>query len=80
FLVGKTKVIAIEMKDKPGGLNTIAKILGENKINIEYLYAFATTKTAILVVQVNQEHVENALKVLDEHNIKQFKPSEIYNL
>ena len=79
-LVGKTEVLAVEMEDKPGGLHKIAEILGNAGVNIEYLYAFATVKSAILVIQVNQEHVKKGLKVLEEKGIREFKPEEIYNL
>ncbi|MHA1339493.1 MAG: ACT domain-containing protein [Promethearchaeota archaeon] len=80
ILCGKSDVMAVEMEDKPGGLDKIAKILGNNGINIEYLYAFATGKTAILVLKVSENHIEKAEKVLTENNVKQFKPEEIYNL
>ena len=55
-------------------------MFGNNGINIEYLYAFAASKGAILVVQVSSEHVENASKVLKENNIKEFAPEEIYDM
>ena len=80
ILVGKTEVIAVKMEDKPGALHNIAMILGEAGVNIEYLYAFATVGHAILVVQVNAEHVEKALKTFADKGIKEFQPEEIYNL
>lgn len=79
-LVGKTEVLAVEMEDKPGGLDKIAQILGNNGINIEYLYAFATKKAAILVIQVNQDHVQKAMDVLNKNKIKIYKPEEVYNI
>lgn len=79
ILVGKTEIIAVEMEDKPGGLNQIAKLLGDNGVNIEYLYAFASKK-AILVVQVSRDHLEKAIDVFSKAGIYQFKPDEIYNL
>ncbi len=47
-LVGKTEVMAVQMEDKPGGLNKIATILGDARVNIEYFYAFAIENKAIL--------------------------------
>ena len=79
-LVGKTEVLAVEMEDKPGGLDRIARLFGKNGINIEYLYGFAAIKGAILVVQVSTEHVQNASKVLKENGIKEFEPKEIYDM
>ncbi|MFY9749410.1 MAG: ACT domain-containing protein, partial [Methanoregula sp.] len=36
FNVAFTDVIAVQMKDQPGGLFEIAKVLGDAGINIEY--------------------------------------------
>src|SRR5208283_1492702 len=36
FNVAFTDVIAVQMKDHPGGLFEIAKVLGDANINIEY--------------------------------------------
>ena len=79
ILVGKTEILAVEMEDKPGGLNKIAKILGDAGVNIEYLYAFVSKK-AVLVVQVSREHQNKAIEALTKNKITQFKPEEIYNL
>ena len=35
-----TTVLAVEIPDVPGGLNQVLDILSENKINLEYAYAF----------------------------------------
>ena len=80
FLVGKTDIMAIEMEDKPGGLHSIATILGEAGVNIEYFYAFAIKNKAVLVVQVAQDHIQKAEQVLTAKGIKQFKPKDIYSL
>lgn len=39
FVVQETDVIAIEVRDKPGGLNDVLKLLNKYDINIEYIYA-----------------------------------------
>ncbi len=44
FTVSKTKVLAVEIEDKPGGLYKIAKVFADNDISIEYLYAFVTNR------------------------------------
>jgi hypothetical protein len=81
ILVGKTEIMAVEMVDKPGTLNTIAKILGDANVNIEYLYAFAKTKeNAILLIQVTPDHRERALEAMKANNIKVFTPEEVYNM
>jgi len=41
FTVKKTQVVGVEASDGPGNLSMIAEALGNNNINIIYLYAFA---------------------------------------
>ena len=41
FVVSFTEVIGVRMRDEPGGLYEVARILGEAKINIEYSYAYS---------------------------------------
>jgi len=40
FTVGKTDVIAVEVPDVPGGLASVLKVLSDNNVNVEYMYAF----------------------------------------
>ena len=80
-MVGETDVFCIEMSDKPGGLLEIANILGANGVNIEYLYAFVSKgEKAVLVIQVEESHYDQAEKAFSGAGIKQFKGDEIYNL
>ena len=41
YAVKCTEVTALNMDDTPGGLSKILKILADNEISVEYLYAFA---------------------------------------
>ncbi|NMB79495.1 MAG: ACT domain-containing protein [Methanomicrobiales archaeon] len=60
FNIAFTEVIAVKMKDKPGGLYEVAKILGDAGINIEYSYAYSGKDGAVLILRVDQ--VEDAIK------------------
>lgn len=53
FNVAYTDVIAVRMKDEPGGLYEIARVLGEGKINIEYAYAYSGKEAAVLILRVD---------------------------
>lgn len=68
-VVSVTQVIGVAVPDVPGGLSNVLKLLAENDINIEYIYAFITVsgKNAYVVIRVNDN--EKAAKVLMEHNI-----------
>ena len=80
FTVGRTKVMAVEIDDEPGGLNKVLDPLCENEINVEYMYAFANPqcKDAIMMFRFND--YGKALKILDQKNIKVFTRQEITNL
>lgn len=65
YNVAFTEVIAIRMKDEPGGLFEIAKVLGEAGINIEYAYAFIGKDSAVLIIRV--DNVEEAVKKILSH-------------
>jgi hypothetical protein len=64
FMVSFTDVIAVRMKDEPGGLFDIARILGESEINIEYSYAYSGKEAAVLILRVDRikEAIEKLTK------------------
>lgn len=64
FNVAFTEVIAVHMKDIPGGLYEVAKILGDAKINIEYSYAYSGKDGAVLILRV--DHVEEAIEKISK--------------
>lgn len=67
FNVAFTHVIAVEMKDVPGGLYEIASGLNDAGINIEYSYAFSGKERAILILRVDL--VEDAIRLLQKNNV-----------
>lgn len=64
FNVAFTEVIAVKMRDEPGGLYEIARILGDAQINIEYSYAYSGKEGAVLILRVDD--VQSAIKALLE--------------
>jgi len=65
FTVALTDVLAVEVKDEPGGLFKIAKALGDENINIEYVYAFAFERERALII-LKPNNLERARDVLEE--------------
>jgi len=59
FNVAYTDVIAVQMRDEPGGLYEIASSLANASINIEYSYAYSGKEKAVLILRVDQ--VEDAI-------------------
>ena len=54
YLIKITDVVGVKISDEPGKLSEALKVLDENKINMEYLYAFMTRteKHAYVVIRV----------------------------
>jgi hypothetical protein len=65
YNVAFTEVIAVKMKDQPGGLFEIAQLLGTAGINMEYAYAYSGRDGAVLIIRV--DHVEEAISTLLSH-------------
>lgn len=79
FTVGKTNVVAVQVSDNPGGLNKILAILSDSGINVEYIYALkqaGTGENAIMIFRF--DNTDNAIKVLEDHDIKMFSGKEVY--
>ena len=45
FIHSVTKVLGVAIPDQPGGLNTVLKILSQADINVEYMYAFLSSRS-----------------------------------
>ncbi|MBR5785811.1 MAG: ACT domain-containing protein [Clostridia bacterium] len=64
YLIKITDVIGVKISDEPGRLSEALQVLDENKINMEYLYAFMvrTEKHAYMVIRVeDNDAAEKAL-------------------
>ena len=62
FNVAFTDVIAVKMRDSPGGLYEIAKMLGDGQINIEYSYAYSGKEGGVLILRV--DNAEEAVRLI----------------
>lgn len=70
FTVSMTDVLAVEMKDTPGGLYEIVNTLGENGVNVDYAYAFVTSKAQRAMLILRVDDIAKARKVLSEKGVK----------
>ena len=70
YVCSVTKVLAVEIPDKPGSLLHTLNVLGENNINLEYSYAFTMRKkdVAYMILRVNDN--EKAIEALTKNGIK----------
>jgi hypothetical protein len=68
FTVSLTDVLGVEVKDEPGELYRIAKALGDENINIEYVYAFTFGGDKALII-LRVDNIEKAIEVLERENV-----------
>ena len=56
FTVSKTRVVAVEVSDRPGGLHHILDLLDRSGINVEYMYAFVqqSGNNAVMIFRFDQ--------------------------
>ncbi len=80
YTVALTKVITIGIHDQPGGLAGPMKILYENGISVEYMYAFIskTVNTAYVILRV--EDNEKAIEVLQKNGVTLVSEEEVYSM
>ncbi len=80
FLVKITEIIGVEMNDTPGGLTTVLKIIKDNQIDLEYLYAFTHDKAGKAILLLHADDIDELIEALQENNIVIVPSDEVYNL
>ncbi|UCG80331.1 MAG: hypothetical protein JSV60_10270 [Desulfobacterales bacterium] len=70
-------VIAVQIPDHPGGLNTILKVLHAANINILHIFPCLETQDSALILEVDK--TEEALKALKDNWINLYD-KRIYDL
>jgi hypothetical protein len=78
FSVHLTEVACIIVPNEPGGLYYALKILADNNINIDYMYAFAIQSTAMTVIR--SESIPKVIEVLQKHKLELMQASQIYQI
>ena len=78
FTVGRTEVVAVEVEDRPGGLNNILQILFDNGINVEYMYAFVQQSGQNAVLIFRFDDIDNAVDVLTKHGVTVIGGQKLY--
>jgi hypothetical protein len=80
FTVGITQVISVEVEDKPGGLARILKLLANEGINVEYMYAFVERSSGNAVLIFKFEDLDEAIELLKRNGVKVLPGERVYSL
>lgn len=78
--VSCTSVIAIAVADKPGGLAAALKVLDNETIGIEYMYAFVGKSSDDALVILRVEDSQKAIEALEKNGIKVLPSEMVYKL
>ncbi len=79
-VVSITQVVAVAVSDRPGALTDVMRVMSEKEINVEYMYAFLTSKghSAYVVLRVGDN--DRASTLLKEAGIELVSEDDIKEL
>lgn len=80
YTVAVTDVIAVGLKDEPGEFSKAVKVLADNGINIEYMYAFTGNHAGTAYVIIKLDQLEKGMNKLQENNAAILAEEDVYNL
>lgn len=78
FTVSETEIIVVQVPDEPRGLAGILNIFENNKINIEYMYAFVGKSGTDAVVVFRVENIDRAIELLQQTRVSLLSGKEVY--
>ena len=70
YVCSMTRVLAVEIPDKPGALVNLLSVLGEGGINLEYTYAFLSKKPGSAFMSLRVADPKDAIAVLQKAGIR----------
>jgi len=80
FTTKITHILAVGIKDRPGGLAEVLKILYEADINVEYIYAFVEKSGEEALVVLRTNNLDKTIDLLQEKGVKLLDSKSVENL
>lgn len=79
FVVAVTEVLAIEVRDEPGGLAELLRVFADAGLNVAYMYAFTARlgRRAVLVFRLDD--LDAAVNALARAGINPVSPVTLYD-
>lgn len=78
FVAKITEVIAVEVKDEPGGLSNVLKIEEDSGIGVEYMYAFTIKSGENAVMIFRFDDMDKAVDALQKAGFNVLAAAEIH--
>ncbi|MEI6788048.1 MAG: amino acid-binding protein [bacterium] len=79
-VVNVSDVLAIEIPDRPGGMESILAILEPNAITVEYMYAFTLKRGSNAVMIVRVDKPDQASKALHKNGLSILDAAAFFTL
>ena len=79
-VVSVTPVLAVEIEDTPGSLAKIVRVLADEGISVEYMYAYITRKVKNAYVIFKVEDNDAAISIFSKHGINTATAEEVYDI
>ncbi|MBN2376976.1 MAG: ACT domain-containing protein [Sedimentisphaerales bacterium] len=76
-VVNVTEVVAVEVEDKPGGLQNVLQVMEQAQLNIEYMYAFTFRRENKAIIVFRFEDPDTAVKLLQQKALKILSSEEV---
>lgn len=77
-MVSPVEVLAVEVPNKPGSLQSVADLLGAHNINVENCSGFVAHSRAILIIEVHE--LAQARAILEKQGLHLLSPEEMLRL
>jgi hypothetical protein len=75
MMVSLVEVLAVEVPDQPGALQSIADLLGRNEVNLAYCSGYVANNRAILVIETHE--IEKARAILQGEKLRLLTEDEM---
>lgn len=69
FIATRTPVLAVGVKDEPGGLTSLLHIMAEENFDVEYMYSIFGQPNGLAYMVLRVDDVDATRKMLQKHNV-----------
>ncbi len=80
FTIGITDIIAIQVKDQPGGLDNILQVVKKANLDVEYMYAFTQKSGELGILLFRFDNLAEAIEVLQREGVKILPGEKVHGL
>lgn len=80
FTVGITNILAAQVADRPGGLDSIMQVIKGANLDVEYMYAFTQKSGETGILLFRFDDLDGAIKAFQKAGVKLLPGEEVHNL